>query len=202
MLFQFLVPRVATQRNEAIDQRLIAGGTLGPRLDKARHDIVDIVPPSAKHFDVSLHTLDRVESVRAGNLDRTLPKIAEAFRRRSIIALITDCYDQPGTIIDAVNALRQKGNELIVFHVLDPAEISFDYDDAVNFEDLETGERLQVVPSTLRERYRTVMKDHTDTLAKLMGENHIDYALFDTSTPLDQALFAYLSTRQRMTRVR
>ena len=51
-------------------------------------DIVDIVPPSAKHFDVSLHTLDRVESVRAGNLDRTLPKIAEAFRRRSIIRVV------------------------------------------------------------------------------------------------------------------
>ena len=117
-------------------------------------DIVDIVPPSARHFDVSLHALDRVESVRAGNLDKTLPKIAEAFRRRSILALITDCYDEPKAIIDAVNALRQKGNELIVFHILDPAEINFDYDDAVNFEDLETGERLQVVPSTLRERYR------------------------------------------------
>ncbi len=165
-------------------------------------DIVDLVPPSAKHLDVSLHTLDRVRSTRAGNLHTTLPKIAEAFQRRSIIALITDCYDDPKAVIGAVNALRQKGNELIVFHVLDPAEITFSYDEAINFEDLETGERLSVVPDKMRDRYREMMSEHTKTLSKLMGENRIDYALFDTSTPLDLALFTYLSTRQRMSRVR
>ncbi len=165
-------------------------------------DIVDLVPPSAKHLDASLHTLDRVQSTRAGDLHTTLPKIAEAFQRRSIIALITDCYDDPKAVIRAVNTLRRKGNELIVFHVLDPAEITFSYDKAINFEDLETGERLSVVPDKMRDRYREMMSEHTKALSKLMGENRIDYALFDTSTPLDLALFTYLSTRERMSRVR
>ena len=165
-------------------------------------DIVDFVPPAAKHLDVSLHTLDRVKATRAGNLHTTLPKIAEAFQRRSIVALITDCYEDPKALIRAVNALRRKGNDLIVFHVLDPAEITFSYDEAINFEDLETGERLSVVPDKMRDRYRQMISEHMKKLSKLMGENRIDYALFDTSTPLDMALFTYLSTRERMSRVR
>lgn len=165
-------------------------------------DIVDFVPPAAKHLDIALHTLDRVQSTRAGNLRTTLPKIAEAFRRPSIIALITDCYDDPKAVVGAVNALRQKGNDLIVFHILDPVEITFSYDEAVSFEDLETGERLSVVPDKMRDKYRQMMSEHTKTLSKLMGENPIDYALFDTSTPLDWALFTYLSKRERMSRLR
>ena len=165
-------------------------------------DIVDIVPPSAKHLETVLHTLDRVVSNRAGNLRHTLPKIAESFRRRSVVALISDFYDDPKAILDAVNKLRQKGNDLIVFHVLDPAEINFSYDEAMNFEDLETGEKLAVVPDRLRERYRAMLQEHTDALAKMMAENRVDYALLDTSTPLDLALFAYLSNRERLRRVR
>ena len=165
-------------------------------------DIVDIVPPSAKHLEIVLHTLDRAESTRAGNLSQTLPKIAESFRRRSVVALISDFYEEPKAVMDAVNHLRQKGNDLIVFHVLDPAELTFPYEDAINLQDLETGERLSVVPETLREQYRTMLTQHTETIAQLMGENHVDYMLFDTSTPLDLALFTYLSNRERRSRVR
>ncbi len=165
-------------------------------------DIVDLVPPSAKHLEIALHTLDRVQSSRAGNLQTALPKIAESFRRRSVVALITDCYEEPKALVKAVNTLRHKGNDLIVFHVLDPVELNFSYDEASNFEDVETGELLPVVPEAARERYRRMIREHTETLTKLLADNRIDYALFDTSAPLDLALFAYLSNRERMSRVR
>ena len=165
-------------------------------------DIVDLVPPSAKHLEIALHTLDRVQSSRAGNVQAALSKIAESFRRRSIVALITDCYEEPKALVKAVNKLRHKGNDLIVFHVLDPVELNFSYDEASNFEDVETGELLPVVPEAARERYRRMIGEHTETLTKLMADSRIDYALFDTSTPLDMALFTYLSNRERMSRVR
>ena len=71
-----------------------------------------------------------------------------------------------------------------------------------NFEDLESGEAIPVVPGRLRERYRTLMQEHTATLARLMREERIDYALFNTAQPLDHALFAYLADRQRLSRIR
>ena len=165
-------------------------------------EIVDIVPPSAKHLEVVLHTLERARSTRGGSLCEALRKIAEVFRRRSVIVLISDFYEEPSAMMSAVNALKQKGNDLIVFHVLDPAEINFTYDQPLNFEDLETGEQLAVVPDALREQYQTMLREHREMIGRLMGDNRVDYGFFDTSMPLDLALFKYLSNRQRMSRVR
>ena len=115
-------------------------------------DIVTHVPPSAKHFDVLLHTLDRAKAERPGQLAGPVNKVAEHFRRRSVLVLISDFYEEPDVILEAIKPLRFLGNELIVFHVLDPAEIDFTYDDASSFEDLESGEQLPVVPGVVRRR--------------------------------------------------
>src|SRR3954468_16965588 len=99
-------------------------------------DIVDHVPPSAKHFNVVLHTLDRAKAERPGHLSAPLQKMAEHFKRRGILLLISDFYDEPDAIFEAIKPLRFLGNDLIVFHVLDPQEIDFAYDDASSYEDL------------------------------------------------------------------
>ncbi|MBW3552649.1 MAG: DUF58 domain-containing protein, partial [Gemmatimonadetes bacterium] len=91
---------------------------------------------------------------------------------------------------------------VVVFHVLDPAEIEFPFEDASGFEDLETGERIPVVPETMRAKYRQLIDSHVAELARRFSEEGIDYSLFDTGTPLDYALFRYLSDRQRKSRVR
>jgi uncharacterized protein (DUF58 family) len=111
-------------------------------------DIVTHVPPSAKHFDVLLHTLDRAKAERRGELTGPINKVAEHFKRRSVIVLISDFYEEPDVILEAIKPLRFLGNELLVFHVLDPAEIDFSFDDASSFEDLESGEQLPVVPES------------------------------------------------------
>jgi hypothetical protein len=98
--------------------------------------------------------------------------------------------------------LKFLGNDLIVFHVLDPAEIDFGYDDASTFEDLESGEQLPIVPESLGEEYRALMKAHIDALTTKFSEHRIDYALLNTGEPLDRALFSYLSSRERLMRVR
>ena len=166
------------------------------------NDIVTHVPPSAKHFNVVLHTLDRAKGDRPGNLTAPLAKMAEHFKRRGILVLISDFYEEPDAILDAIKPLKFLGNDLIVFHVLDQAEIDFGYDDASTFEDLESGEQLPVVPQSLGEEYRALMKAHIDALTTKFSEHRIDYTLLNTGEPLDRALFSYLSSRERLMRVR
>jgi uncharacterized protein (DUF58 family) len=167
-------------------------------------DVVDFVPPSAKHLPILLHTLERAgreTESRRGALARPLHKAAEACHRRSLLVLVSDLYEDPRAVLEAVGLLSHRG-DLMVFHVLDPAEIQFPFDQPGSYEDLETGERIPVVPDSVRERYRALVAEHIATLSRVLGENRIDYALFDTSVPLDHALASYLARRQRMVRVR
>ncbi len=165
-------------------------------------DIVTHVPPSAKHFDMVLHTLDRAVAEKPGHLSAPLRKMAEHFKRRGILLLISDFYDEPDAILEAIKPLKFLGNELIVFHVLDPQEISFEYDDASTFQDLETGEQVPVVPQSFRDQYRSLIQEHISTLTARFSEQRIDYAVLNTSEPLDRALFSYLSSREKLMRVR
>jgi uncharacterized protein (DUF58 family) len=165
-------------------------------------DIVTHVPPSAKHFNVVLHTLDRARPERGGNLVAPLTKMAEHFKRRGILVLISDFYEEPDAVLDAIKPLKFLGNDLIVFHVLDPAEIDFGYEDASSFEDLESGEQLPVVPQSLAKEYRELVSAHIEALRAKFSEHRIDYTLLNTGEPLDRALFSYLSSRERLMRVR
>lgn len=165
-------------------------------------DIVEHVPPSAKHMDVVLHVLDRLTATRPGSLRAPLHRLAEHFGRRGILVLISDLYADPEEVLDAVAPLRFRGNDLIVFHVLDRAELEFGFTDASSFEDLESGEQLPVVPEALRNQYVSLVRAHVDALAARFSEARIDYALVDTSAPLDHALFKYLTTREKLMRVR
>jgi len=165
-------------------------------------DIVTHVPPSAKHFDMVLHTLDRARPERPGHLSAPLNKMAEHFKRRGILLLISDFYDEPDAILDALKPLRYLGNDLIVFHVLDPQEIDFEFDDASTFEDLESGEQIPVVPQSFRAEYRRLIQEHINRLSTMFSEQRIDYALCNTKHPLDHALFSYLSSREKLSRVR
>ena len=165
-------------------------------------EIVHYVPVSAKHFNVVLHTLDRSKAVKAGSLSGPVSKMAEHFKRRSVLALISDFYEEPDVILEAIKPLRFLGNDLIVFHVLDPAELDFPYEEASSFEDVESGEQIPVVPESLGEQYRALLREHTSALATRFSEHRIDYTLLNTSQPLDYALFSYLSNRERLMRVR
>jgi len=173
-------------------------------------DIVEYVPPSAKHLRLVLHALERTAgravddaaAPRASTLDAPLRKLTESLRRRSIVLLISDLYEEPDAVLSALANVRGRGSDLIVFHLLDRHEIEFPFADATNFVDLETGERMPVIPDYLRAQYRKVVAEHTATLERRMREQRVDYALFDTSKPLDHALFTYLLARERFSTVR
>jgi uncharacterized protein (DUF58 family) len=165
-------------------------------------EVIDHVPPSAKHLDVVLHTLDKAVAKRPGRLGPPLRKLAEHFGRRGIVVVISDLYEEPEEILDALGLIRFRGNDVIVFHVLDPAEVDFTFTDASSFEDLESGEQLPVVPDALREQYRSMIREHIATLTTKSAEQRVDYNMLNTSVPLDYALFNYMSIRDRLSRTR
>jgi len=190
------------------------------------HGIVDYVPPSARHLRQVLYALDRANragavhapgeqgaaAITAASEAKTLTgraammpsmkKLSESTRRRSIVLLISDFYEDPQAVFDAVDHLRGRGNDLICFQLLDRDEIDFPFSDASNFIDVETGEKLPLIPEYLRKEYVKLVRQHTDTLAKMAAERRIDYSLFDTSSPIADALYAYLGARERYNRVR
>ena len=165
-------------------------------------DIVEFVPCSAKHMDVTLHVLDRLKPTKPGSFAEPMKKLAEHYGRKGMLVLVSDFYEDPQAIVEAVAPLRFRGHDMIVFHVLDPAEVDFGYDQASAFEDLESGEQIPVVPQAFAEQYRALIREHSEALRTKFSELRVDYALLNTSTPLDHALFTYLSVREQLSRVR
>lgn len=164
------------------------------------HEVVEYVPPSAKHLDTVLHLLDAAEAGRAGRLGPPLLRITERLRKKGILVLISDFYEDPDAVLEAVGPLAARGHDVLVFHVLDPTEIEFPFQDASGFEDLETGEQIPVIPDDLRDDYARLVRDHVAVLKDRFTANRVDYRLLDTSRPLDEALFSYLSMRERLQR--
>ncbi len=166
------------------------------------HEIVDYVPPSMKHLDTILHRLDQAEAGRPGTLAGPLLKITEMLGRKGILVVVSDFYEEPDAVLSAIAPLRARGHDVIVFHVMDPYELDFPFEEASGFEDLETGEQIPVIPGKLKGDYMALMKTHLDTLQQRFTENQIDYTLLNTAEPLDMALFQYLLARERMSKAR
>jgi uncharacterized protein (DUF58 family) len=165
-------------------------------------DVVALVPPSSRHLELVLHELARVEPGRGGPSASGLDAIARRLPRRSLVAVISDFYDDPEHVMRAIGALQAKGCDVIAFHILDVAELTLPFAGPVVLEDLETGERIPVVPERERDAYRDRIRQHVRILARGLGERGADYAVFQTVQPLDFALFEYLTRRERLARVR
>jgi uncharacterized protein (DUF58 family) len=124
-----------------------------------------------------------------------LHRVAERITKRGIVVVISDLYDDPEAIIAALQHLRFKGNDVIVFHVLDPNEAAFDFSEPVLLKDLETDELIHVMPDVLAEGYRETFQKHLQSLREGAARNRIDYELLTTDKPLDTSLFSFLARR-------
>ena len=106
------------------------------------------------HFDEMMSHLEAIKPGRTTSLGATLHRLADRFKRRCLIILVSDLYDDPEAVEPALHHFHYKRHEVIVFHVLDHAEITFPFRDTASFVDMETGERLQVDPAYVRDEYR------------------------------------------------
>ena len=129
---------------------------------------------------------------------KALLDIAERVKRRGLVILISDLLDEPGKVIAGMKAIRHVGHDLLVFHILDPIEISFAFSKDARFQDLETERVLPSRPWHIRHEYRQLMQEFIEEYKQRCRENRIDYRLFTTDVPYEFALFEFLSRRKRL----
>jgi uncharacterized protein (DUF58 family) len=162
-------------------------------------EVIEHVPPGSRagHLRTILGVIERLGPGRGSSIADQLNRTADLLTRRGIVVLISDLYDDPGRVIEGLEHLRFRGNEVIVFHVMDDQELDFDFVEPVVLEDTETEEQLHVLPDVLRDEYLRAVNSHIGTLREGAARNRIDYELHRTSEPLDASLFAYLARRSQ-----
>lgn len=153
---------------------------------------------SPRHFNEMMHQLEALQPSGETGLAQTLHKLANRFKKRCLIVLISDLYDDPEEVVRALHHFRHRRHEVIVFHVLDKAEIDFPFRETVAFYDLETNERIQVDPAYVRDVYLEQMEEFIAGYRRACAESCIDYVLADTTTPYDLMLSRYLTKRNRL----
>jgi uncharacterized protein (DUF58 family) len=160
--------------------------------------IESFIPPKAKrgYLIEILHALEGRKPSGETDVGAILQEIAPKMRRRGLVILVSDLLDEPENILKGLRLFRFKGNDVIVVHLLDAAELDLPFDGNILFEDIEeTNLKVTANPQAIRKVYRKFVAEFTDHLRKKCHENSIDYQLISTSTPLDHALVSYLSWR-------
>ncbi len=153
---------------------------------------------SIGHLNTVLHAIDRLRTGARSSFARPLVEIADRLRRRGIVIVASDLYDEPAQVMNGLRNLAFRGNDVVVFHLLDPSELRFEFDKSAQFVDMETGEEMHVIPDFLRQEYLKLIRAQISTFETECQKDRMDYMLIDTSQPLDQALFTYLARRSQL----
>lgn len=134
------------------------------------------------------------------DLSTSLRMIARNLKRRGMVVVISDLIDDPEQTLRAIRLLRSQKHDVLVFHLQDAAEVTFPFQGATQFRDLETGEELEIDPSSVRDGYLEQARQCGEFYRKGLAETGIDYHQINTQQPYDQALAAYLNRRSKVRR--
>jgi uncharacterized protein (DUF58 family) len=164
------------------------------------NDVVDYIPArgSIGHLNTVLHSIEKVQPGERTDFSKPLRLVAERLRRRGIVVVISDLYDEPANVMNGLRHLAFRGNDVIVFQVLDPEELHFSFPDAAQFVDMETKAEMHVIPDFIRQEYRRLLQTQVAEYEKECMKDRMDFSLLDISQPLDSALFSYLVRRQQL----
>ena len=143
-----------------------------------------------------LSALETAEPKARTDYAKPLLHFQNVLRKRGMVIVISDFYESPETIVHTIEPLRYHGNEVVLFHVLDPQEIRPDLREPLTLIDMETQEALEVTPEYARLEYPSKMDAHISSLRDRTRAAGMDYHLLVTDRPLDDALREYLTLRQ------
>lgn len=161
-------------------------------------DVRDFVPPSTRTGQLTrlLSALDRAEPRARTNIFKPLRHLQALLHRRGIVVIISDFYESPAALVQAFEQLRFAGNDVVLFHILDPNELRPSLSGPAILVDLETQEKIEVIPEYVATTYRDKIQAHIAHLRELAQGAGIEYRLIPTDEPLDKMLREYLSLRK------
>jgi uncharacterized protein (DUF58 family) len=155
---------------------------------------------NAKHLLRLLQTLEQTEPCGETSLAPLWHDLAPQFKRRGLIVILSDCFDQIGPLVRALRHFRHRRHEVLLFHILAPEEMEFPYAKWTQFRNLEVaGQKLLVDPQRLRKEYLKNFQAFCSELRDQARAMQVDYHLLRTDEPVDRALGAYLTKRQHHT---
>ena len=158
------------------------------------------IPPRSKRSHLNI-LLSKMQNINAGpetTIAPILHQTAESIKKRGLIILISDLFDDPEDVLTGLQHFRYKGHEVIVFHILDPQELTLDYSQRVRFRDLESGEEIITDPWHIQSDYQKSLEYFCNYFKSCCRQKNIDYVRLSTDTTLDLALSEYLLKRKRV----
>lgn len=164
--------------------------------EKIRHRIPAKSSPS--HLRDMLTVLENNEPSSSTGIAKTLHVMAEAIKKRGLVIIISDLLENQAEVIRGLKHFRHNRHEVLLFHVLDNAELYFPFSGLTTFRDMENGEKLMIEPQFFREEYAEMLKEFIKQYKKECAEGFVDYILADTSRPFDLLLANYLAKRSKL----
>ncbi|MCS7045298.1 MAG: DUF58 domain-containing protein [Gemmataceae bacterium] len=157
------------------------------------------LPPRSKRTQLGtiLAVLANLKPSGQTDVAGCLHQLAAMIRHKSLIILFSDLLADPEPVVQSLHHLRHRGNEIIVFHVLDEAEVHFPFEGIVEFADVESPRKLTVDAQHMRGDYLQALRGFQQHYREECFKANIDYVAIDTSVTFDKALMEYLLQRQR-----
>ncbi len=162
--------------------------------DKVRESL----PPRSKRTQLGnvLSLLSRLKPNGKTDFKHSLEQLSSMLKNRSLVMIFSDLLVDEESMTDALYRLRHGGHDVILFHILDEAEVSFPFRGAYEMRDPETDEVLKINADGFRAEYVKQIEQFRNDLAKKCRDSGIDYVPIDTSMQFDKALLEYLHSRR------
>ena len=151
-----------------------------------------------RHLRLFIERLAAHEPKGVTDTGAALHALAEMISRRGLIVLMTDCFDDPEAIFQAIAHFRKKMHDVILLQILDPVELELDLQCVAEFIDLETGERLELDPTAARAAYKKELQAFIDGCRAKCAVLNVDYRLVSTAESFEDFVHQYLMERRRM----
>lgn len=156
-------------------------------------------PKSTKTYLLEIfRTLTTITPSNQTRTASSLNSLAEKIKRRGLVIIVSDFFDDINSVLNSLKHFRYKNNEVIVFQIMDPLERSFAFGKDAIFKDLETLDEITTQPHQIQRAYKESVEQFIYSIKKECLNSNIEYNLIETSTPFDKALFSYIQKRSRL----
>jgi uncharacterized protein (DUF58 family) len=162
-------------------------------------DVSNYVAPSTRQGQLFrlLHAIEKAEAGTRTDFAKPFAHFQNFLHRRGIVVVLSDFYERPDVIVKTIEPLRYRGNDVILFHLLDPQEIKPKFREPVLLVDMENAaDALEVSPEYTRDEYPRKIDSHIEALRSAARGAGMEYFLMNTARPLDEGLREYLAVRK------